>query len=207
MLDWIKEHKQYAIGAFVLIIALLYYLFTTYVHPPTYEEENWDIETNSEVDLQSNTAEDEAVDEEILVDVKGAVQKPGVYKATIGERVIDLIERAGGVTEQANSLAINFAQKVSDEMVVYVPSVGEEETMTSQSNTSTGGATNSDKINLNKASQAELETLPGIGPSKAQAIIEYRETNGPFKSIEEIMSISGFGEKTFEKLKESISVN
>lgn len=205
MLEWLKEYKQYSIAGFILIVILGYYLFNTYFYPTTQEDENWEI-VEEEVEMGGETLEEQAVNEELLVDVKGAVQKPGVYKATVGERVIDLIEKAGGVTEVANSLAINFAMKVTDEMVVYVPTIGEEEN-TIDSSITTKGDADSDKININKASQAELETLPGIGPAKAQAIIEFRETSGPFKNIEEIMSISGFGEKTFEKLKDSISVN
>lgn len=100
--------------------------------------------------------------------------------------------------------------KVADEMVLYIPFIGEESqaTMGNQNGISVVGASQgSGKIGLNTASEAELETLPGVGPSKATAILEYRETNGRFHSIEELMEISGIGEKTFEKLKEHVSVN
>lgn len=207
MLVWIKEHKQYVIAACVFIVVFGYYLLSTYLQSSTFEEDNWDITTDSsELEMIGETEEVQVTVDELLVDVKGAVHKPGVYKATTGERVVDLIEKAGGLTEVANSIAINFAMRVTDEMVVYVPFIGEEENVMDSSIATIGGNDNG-KININKASQAELETLPGIGPSKAQAIIEYRETSGPFKTIEDIMSISGFGEKTFEKLKESIRVN
>lgn len=93
---------------------------------------------------------------------------------------------------------------IVDEMVLYIPEVGEIETPDGAMATST--TPKDGLVNLNKADQSELETLPGIGPSKSAAIIEYRETNGPFKAIKDIQSVSGFGEKTFEKLKEKITV-
>lgn len=148
--------------------------------------------------------------ETVLVDVKGAVVHPGVYEAQAGDRVIDLIESAGGLLENADKNQINFAMKVVDEMVLYLPAIGEE--TSSDAGTSLALATsypssaNDGKININTAAQSELETLTGIGPSKAEAIIEYRETNGPFKEIEQLMEISGIGEKTFAKLKEEIKV-
>ena len=94
--------------------------------------------------------------------------------------------------------------KIEDEMVIYVPSIGEREDELVQFSGLVSNQQN--KININKASQEELMTLPGIGPSKASAIIEYREQNGAFQNIEEIKNISGIGEKTFEKLKDHIRV-
>ena len=145
----------------------------------------------------------------IFVDVKGAVTSPGVYEAFDGERVLNLVERAGGLLESADKNNINFAMKVVDEMVLYIPVVGEQNSSLTdlgavgslQEETTTDG-----KINLNSATELDLQTLPGIGPSKAAAIMEYRDTNGPFKSVEDLMEISGIGEKTFEKLKEHIAV-
>lgn len=203
MIDWLKEHKYICLLAGIIALLFGYYLYTTANSElETSVEEDWDT-TVENIEDEVEIVQEEL--EEILVDVKGAVHKPGVYKASTGERVVDVIDRAGGITEDANAGAINFAMRVEDEMVLYVPVVGEEsEGVNEISLQSSGG--NDGKVNINKASTTELETLPGIGPAKAQAIIEYRETNGPYKSIEDIMSISGFGEKTFEKLKESITV-
>lgn len=207
MMDWLQEHKKYVLSAAVVVVLLIFYLISTFFNEVNVLGEGGWEETEgvlNEMDEDLQT-EEEMVDEEILVDVKGAVLKPGVYKATVGDRVIDLIDKAGGLGEGANEKAINFAERVTDEMVLYVPMIGEEaEEMVSTLAGSTGG--DPGKINLNTASQTELETLPGIGPAKAQAIIDYRENSGPFKAIEDIRSISGFGEKTFEKLKEHISV-
>ncbi len=157
-------------------------------------------------------AEEPAV---IKVDVKGAVQTPGVYMAEPGDRVIDLIAAAGDFTKNADLDKVNLAQLVEDQMVIYVPRVGEEEVEVagtlSAPGTGANGAenatsSNNSQVNLNTATQTELETLTGIGPSKALAIIEYRETTGKFQQIEDLKNIPGIGDKTFEKLQDSITV-
>ena len=142
---------------------------------------------------------------EIFVDVKGAVRYPGVYQLTAEQRVIDAIEVAGGLTEEANALHLNYAQKLQDEMAIYVPRVGEEIPEIMGINSSKND-TESRLINLNTASESELMTLPGIGPAKAQAILVYREEKGPFKTIDELKNISGIGDKTFEKFHHLITV-
>ena len=141
----------------------------------------------------------------IMADIKGAVLHPGVYEIAQGKRVIDLVGLAGGLTEDADSSQINFAMHVQDEMVLYIPKKGEniEGVISSPVNPQRA---EKQTVNLNSATAGELETLPGVGPAKAEAIIEYRETNGPFNSIEDLKSISGIGDKTYEKLKEYISV-
>jgi competence protein ComEA len=205
MIEWLKEHKYVGITGALIILFLTYYLYTI-ANPPLEEggKEDWITTEDSESVEEAITSEEIEV-EEIVVDVKGAVHNPGVYKAKTDERVMDVIDRAGGITEVADDDAINFAMRVTDEMVIYVPTAGEEvDTAEGMVSLDNGGS--SGKVNINKATAAELETLPGIGPAKAEAIIEYRETNGPYKTIEDIMLISGFGEKTFEKLQESISV-
>jgi competence protein ComEA len=142
----------------------------------------------------------------IKVDVKGAIQNPGVFTAETGDRVIDIIAAAGDFTENADKDRVNLAQLVEDQMVIYVPKIGEESTFVSEKAQPQGTVSDDGKVNLNSASQTELETIPGIGPSKALTIIEYREQNGPFQSVEDIKNISGIGDKTFEKLKDSIIV-
>ena len=162
-------------------------------------------------DKIDETVIEEAVEpKEMKVDVKGAVQVPGLYVALDGERVFDLVEKAGGFTAEADRNRVNLAQIVEDQMVIYVPLIGEgEENISLQAgigSVGTGNAQEEQKVNLNTASEVELQTLTGIGPSKAAAIIQYRTENGPFKSIEELKNISGIGEKTFEKLKEDIAI-
>ncbi|KMY50869.1 helix-hairpin-helix domain-containing protein [Peribacillus loiseleuriae] len=142
-------------------------------------------------------------EEIIKVDVKGAVNRPGVYIAAAGDRVIDLIADAGDFTKEADKDQVNLAQVVEDQMVILVPRIGDESGLAPV--TSSGGSSDG-KINLNTATQAELETLTGIGPSKALSIIDYREKTGKFQSVEDLKKISGIGDKTFEKLKDSIKV-
>ncbi|WP_026693933.1 helix-hairpin-helix domain-containing protein [Peribacillus kribbensis] len=148
---------------------------------------------------------------DIMVDVKGAVQKTGVYKALPGERVIDIITKAGGFKPKADKDKVNLAQAVSDQMVIFVPEIGAEipggmgssvAAAGPVSDSQSGGA----KVNINSADLEELQTLTGIGPSKAQAIMDYRNKNGSFKSPEDLKNISGIGEKTFEKIKDMIAV-
>ena len=151
--------------------------------------------------------------EKIIVDVKGQIKHPGVYQSSEGERVIDVITRAGGLTENGDASQVNFAEHVVDEMVIYIPAKGEEGQTTAGTGgknltTSSGLASNNQgKIDLNKADVTELQNLPGIGPAKATAIIEYRDTNGKFNAIEDLKNISGIGDKTFEKLKDLILVH
>lgn len=144
----------------------------------------------------------------VLVDIKGAVPMPGLYKMEEGDRVMDVIDQAGGLLEDADEKQVNFAQKLSDEMVIHIPVKGEfvQDAPQIASTTSPGGQGDR-KVNINKADLTELQTLPAIGPAKAQAIIDYREKEGPFRQVEDLQNVSGIGEKTFEKLHELISVN
>lgn len=143
----------------------------------------------------------------IMVDIKGAVSNPGVYKMEDGQRIIELIEKAGGLLEDAESKAINFAQKVEDQMVVYIPKVGEEDIKIIESPVNETTTSTDTKININEADASLLMTLNGIGSSKAENILQYREEKGYFKTIEEIKNVSGIGEATFNQLKESITVS
>ncbi|MDN7240417.1 helix-hairpin-helix domain-containing protein [Planococcus sp. N028] len=139
----------------------------------------------------------------LMVDVKGQVASPGVFELPIGARMQDAIEAAGGFLPTADDRAINLAMKVQDEMSVYVPEIGEEIVLPSNA----AGPSGDTAVNLNAATEEELMTLPGIGPSKATAIIAYRTDNGNFQNIDELKEVSGIGDKTFEKLKELIKVN
>lgn len=132
---------------------------------------------------ESELAEEEPQVTFILVDVKGAVKNPGVYEANEGDRVNDIIQKAGGILNNGEKNAVNLAMKVSDEMIIYVPYIGEEgEVVNDQASLSA----NEGLVNINKASETELLQLPGVGPSKAAAIIEYREQNGGFSTKEDL---------------------
>ena len=145
----------------------------------------------------------------VLVDVKGAVKYPGVYELTDEDRVVDAITLAGGYADGANPSLINHAQKLQDEMVVYIPLQGEETEIAIQSFAGSGdGGSGSEgaKVNINTADEAQLTTLPGIGPAKAKSILAYREEQGKFQTIEGLKEVSGIGDKTFEQLKDLIDI-
>ena len=163
--------------------------------------------TDIEEEDNSTTEENRTLEPIIMVDIKGAVSNPGVYKMDEGQRMIELIEKAGGLLEEAESKAINFAQKVEDQMVVYIPKVGEEDIKIIESPVNETTTSTDTKININEADASLLMTLNGIGASKAANILQYREEKGYFKTIEEIKNVSGIGEATFNQLKESITVS
>lgn len=169
--------------------------------------------------------------DKIFVDVKGAVKKPGVYELNAGDKVVDAINKAEGLTKSAVTTNINLAKKVTNEMVVYVFTKKElsksEEAKTvvsevpcvcetievnncvkedNSSDTNDNQSSEFKKVNINTASAEELVTIKGLGESKANAIISYRNTNGNFKSIEDIKNVSGIGDALFNKIKELITV-
>jgi competence protein ComEA len=209
MKDWMYEHKIYLIIAVIISFVAIYYFFEEIKSSSEINMEDIvpaEIKTEEEAALPQQTSIQEP--ESFIVDVKGQVKMPGVYASSQDERVIDVVERAGGLTENADEGKVNFAEHVQDAMVIYIPAKGEEgnnlQGLTSAP--SAIGDTKQGKVNLNKADENELQNLPGIGPSKAAAIIEYRETTGQFKSIEDMKNISGIGDKTFDKLKDLITV-
>lgn len=208
---WLNDHKWYIIAVVLMTVGGIYYLFFN-----NNEASVSDVETilpqEVKEDGQHEQKADTELPEKIIVDVKGQVKKPGVYPSSQEERVIDVINRAGGLTESADESQVNFAEHVQDAMVIYIPAIGEVEMETADTQTgnftgNSGGDNQQAKVNLNKADETELQTLPGIGPAKATAIVEYRETNGPFKTIKDLKNISGIGDKTFEKLKDHIDVH
>ena len=151
---------------------------------------------------------DESVEQDLItVDVKGAVKSPGIYDLPVGSRVNDAVQKAGGLTEQADSKSINLAQKVSDEALVYVPTKGEESASQQTGSGQASSISKEKKVNLNKASLEELKQVKGLGGKRAQDIIDHREVNGKFKSVDELKKVSGIGAKTIEKLKDYVTVD
>ena len=167
-----------------------------------------DSSTEKDVKKEEKEEKEEPVEQDLItVDVKGAVKSPGIYDLPVGSRVNDAVQKAGGLTEQADSKSINLAQKVSDEALVYVPTKGEE-VANQQTNSGAPSSTSKDKkVNLNKASLEELKQVKGLGGKRAQDIIDHREANGKFKSVDELKKVSGIGAKTIEKLKDYVTVD
>jgi competence protein ComEA len=151
--------------------------------------------------------------QELMIHVTGAVLKPGVYTLPEGSRIIDAVQLAG-LHQEADLNRINLAKKVSDQEMILVPSIddGGSGTMASSpqdvglSHTMTSDPQRGGLININTADQGQLETLPGIGPAKALAIIQYREEVGAFTSREDIQNVSGIGPATYDKLKDLITI-
>ncbi|MEH7105417.1 helix-hairpin-helix domain-containing protein, partial [Bacillus velezensis] len=141
-------------------------------------------------------------DDNIMIDVKGAVRNPGVYEMKAGDRVTQAIEKAGGLKKKADELNVNLAEQLQDGTIVYIPSEGEEE---NRPKTAAGEKENA-AVNINTASLDELQAISGVGQKKAEAIIAYREEKGRFQTAEDLMNVSGFGEKSFERIKTSITV-
>ncbi len=194
-----RSTKQYLaigsmLGLFGISIGVWFFLF----QKP--KEDVWtDVSVPTEQTTQTTTSVPQQI---ILVDIKGAVKKPGVYELPINARLHELVNLAGGLTDDAEDRQVNMAIVLADQQLVYIPRKGETVEQTNQ----TPQAGNESKVNINTASAEELQTLTGIGEKKAQAIIDYRTQNGNFQSIDQLTEVDGFGEKTVEKLRDSITI-
>ena len=164
-------------------------------------------DSSSEKEIKKEEKEESAEQDLITVDVKGAVKSPGLYDLPVGSRVHDAVQKAGGLTEEADSKSLNLAQKISDEALVYVPTKGEEVASQQAASGTTPSTSKDKKVNLNKASLEELKQVKGLGGKRAQDIIDHREANGKFKSVDELKKVSGIGAKTIEKLKDYVTVD
>ncbi|MBT2646017.1 helix-hairpin-helix domain-containing protein [Bacillus sp. ISL-34] len=210
-MDEILKRKMTMITVAVAFVAAGIYFFLQQGEDPTDTEDIFSI-TEKEAEIEQSENETAAEPVIIKVDVKGAVKSPGIFTAQAGDRVIDLISAAGDFTDKADKDKVNFAQIVEDQMVIYVPEIGEEVTgnlenvQVGSSGDAPAKGTSVGLVNLNTTTQEDLETLTGIGPSKANAILEYRETVGKFKEVDELKKVTGIGDKTFERLRDSISV-
>lgn len=223
------------IGGILVILIILSNLGIYYLVNAKINNIEWKVgETTENSEVQEEPRE--VILENYKVDIKGAVKNPGVYELKIGTRIIDVIKRAGGLNSNADTSVNNLSKYIEDEMVIIIYTKEEvnnfDKILEEQKNNENlcinyNGVVNNDsctnifdekdnnensnlevdtKISLNTASLELLMTLPGIGESKAESIINYREKEGPFEKIEDIMNISGIGESTFEKIKDYITV-
>ena len=209
----LKQKKLLAIILIILIVIAYYYLF---MKNQTEEIENQNLEIeNTSKENNSTDGTQKENKEKIIVHVSGAVNSEGIVELEAGSRIANAIEKAGGIKESADMSEINLAYLLEDGMKIYIPT--KEETEANKKNVSTqnenyvtsssGGenskkyinniqsgsstsTSSSQKVNINTATQEELDTLPGIGPSIAGKIIEYREQNGKFSNIEDIKEVS-----------------
>ena len=223
----ILNKKQIVLGILIFLSLVVLGLSAYIIYSLNNEEENLNIALEDSPVKIENTEEE--TNESIYVEVKGAVQNPGVYAMNEQDLINDAINLAGGFLDNAYTDNINLSKKVTDELVIFVYTEKEYQNNTYSNTTSsnndyqidnalknkvsiiTSDSTNSDTvtsslININLASITELMTLPGIGETKANNIISYREENGFFKAIEEIKNVSGIGDATFDQFKALITV-
>ena len=225
----LKQKKIIAIILIILVIIGYYYL---YLKNSTEEISNQDLEVNNTQESNQTNETEKETKETIVVHVSGAVNSEGIVELEAGSRIANAIEKAGGVKENADMTDINLAYPLEDGMKIYIPTKEEteanknientliesyvtssssgvsskEDTNSTQGSSKSTTSTSNAKININTASQEELDTLPGIGPSIASKIIDYREENGKFNSIEEIKEVSGIGDAKYDKIKDSITI-
>lgn len=208
--DIFKENKVVLV---IFILGIVYFLFQNQSETVSFLSESGETRMDEALLTMSTTETTEITTQEMIiyVDVKGEVRDPGVYQLSNGARVMDAIESAGGLTNEADEDQLNLALLLSDQMVIVVPNINqtleEEYSMVNHfANEIDEDPHNELKININVADVAELTLLPGIGEKKAQAIIDYREEYGSYQTIEDLMNVSGIGQKTFDKLSSMISV-
>jgi competence protein ComEA len=149
---------------------------------------------------QSSIKKEKKTSSMIVVDLKGEVNRPGIYRLPADARLYQAVKEAGGLTSQAEQKQLNLAQKLQDGIAIYIPRQGE--TVPAPITGSEMGE--SQKLNVNTATAAELEELDGLGPTRAKAIIQYREEHGPFQKVEDLQNISGIGDKTLAKFRDQI---
>lgn len=177
------------------------------------EESNDNMEYIETLEEDTTIINEDSIDRnKIIVEIKGEVAKPDVYQLEEGSIIKDLIDMAGGVTEEADLSRINRAEELLNHELIIIGNINDETESSVVQNNSTysSNGNNSDKvstlININTADLEQLKEITGIGNIKAQSIIDYREANGGFKSLEELKNVDGIGDKTFEKIKEQITL-
>lgn len=221
---YLKKYR-YIILSGLLIIVLLLFIFNK-------NSDEIELTSDLSLEIKEEVTEEIPKEEKIKVDIKGAVKNPGVYEINSNERVADAIEISGGLTNDADTSTINLSKNLTDEMVIIIYTKEEVAEMLKGStsikyiekecicpkiendacidnvidNKPDTNTSNEQKVSLNSATIDELMQLPGIGEVKAKAIIAYREENGGFKSIEELLEVNGIGESTFNKIKDQLSL-
>lgn len=197
-MDFKLDKEKILIGIIVFLLVILIggfgYIQSTKNQPNLFVAPADHKGTNNQEEIQEQ--------EHIFVHVSGNVKNTGVYKLPKGARVHQAIDLAGGPTEEGDLDKLNLAQIIQDGQKITVPSINDEQPYQGEHQGNSSG-----KININTATKEALETLTGIGPAKANAIIDYRLKKGPFVTIEDIQKVPGIGPATFNQIKEQIIVN
>lgn len=197
----------------VVLIIIMFIVIGYYIISKTEKYDYSDIEKISNIIEEDQEVDDNIIENKIVIHITGEVEEEGVIELEKGARISDAIEEAGGTTEEADLSNVNLAYSLSDGQKVKIPNINEkdEEIIVVEEKAGDniiieGNKSKEEKININKAAQTEIETLPGIGPSTALKIITYRNEHGKFKNIEDIKNVSGIGDSKFENIKEYICV-
>ncbi len=209
----VKQKRIFIIVAIIVGLGIMYFIYNKVGTPSSEIEEDILVQNNS---VETNSVSTEESNQ-IIVHITGAVKQPGIVRLEEGSRMEDAIEKAGGLTEDADISNVNLAYVLEDGIKIKIPSnldiEGEEEEIITDDigenisqGTDTTSNTSENQININKATETELETLPGIGAELASRIVEYRKQNGKFSRSEDIKNVSGIGDSKFEKLKDLICV-
>lgn len=234
MLKLLKKYRYLLTAIIVIVLVFGSIIIRIKLEEESLLVKDEDIIVEDVKDDYKNESEEETNEEinKVFVDIKGAVINPGVYEIDSDKRVIDVVNMSGGLSDDADTSLINMAKKVEDAMVIIIytvnevkqasthnsvskiidntcicPNIKNDACLDNENNDSQNDEDVAvDKININTATLTELQTLPGIGESKAQNIIDYRDTNGVFSSIEEIVNVSGIGNSVYEKIKDYITV-
>ena len=204
-----------AIIILILIVIGIYFIINNFEkNENEFEISNIEFEENKIENINAEIEEKS----QIIVHIAGEILNPGVISLDEGARIIDAINKAGGITNEADLSRVNLAYILEDAQKIYIPNVNEKEIIenmsseivksgSTQENSNTGEKLkNGEKININTATQKELQKLTGIGESIALRIINYRKENGKFNTIEDIKNVSGIGESKFNKIKNDIIV-
>lgn len=221
MQNWWRKIKTWQLVVGVCGIVLLGIAVFLLVTQQEKEDKELLIETSSttEVTVDTKKEQDQANDEsksaKIYVDISGAVKQPGVYQLPEGSRLFDLLKQAGGLTEDAAIQTVNQAMIIQDQQKIIILTQAQAQSLDTENINNNGhleeksaekSSKEAGKININQADLTQLQQLSGIGEKKAQAIIDYRNENGSFKTIEDLAKVTGIGEKTVEKLRDSITI-
>lgn len=191
----------------VIIITIMLAVVGYYIINKTEKNDYSELEQIANAEEQEDEEKEE---EKIIIHITGEVEESGVIELEKGARISDAIEEAGGATEEADLSNVNLAYSLSDGQKIKIPNINEEneetiiEEKAGKNIIIEGNNKNDEKTNINTANQTELETLPGIGPSIALKIINYRNEHGKFEKIEDIKNVSGIGDSKYENIKEYI---
>lgn len=219
-MEWLRslweDYRRELLTGLVVLAVVIIYLFTHGLTGPLPGQVQSNVQSVA-ASSQASGAAPHSSTGKVVVDIKGAVNKPGVYHLPHGSRVQEAVTAAGGLRDDADGNQVNLAKQLVDAQAIYIPARGEQAPAGMGTATSSGSATaasdssttttaDHEPINLNSASKEQLTTITGIGDKKADLILQYRQEHGQFKSVDDLKNINGFGDKTVDKLRDQLAV-